>query len=233
MLGSARSPRCGLPDGGLPNRPDVSDRRFAAPLLTHDQPPRRGPLHLGHGDGGEPRQLGHDAATARRQETRGGATARSCCGCDVGERAALQHHREHARALPQQAGGARRQPDPLIRSDPPSQPNYLALFSGSTQGVTSNACPQQFPKADNLGHQLRTAGLSFAGYAESLSKVGFTGCASGGYQRKHNPWVNFTNLPASVNRPFGLPARLSQAADRVVREPEHVPQHARLLDPHR
>jgi hypothetical protein len=68
--------------------------------------------------------------------------------------------------------------------------------------VTSNACPQRFTKTDNLGHQLRTSGLSFAGYAESLPKVGFTGCASGRYQRKHNPWVNFTNLPASVNRPF-------------------------------
>jgi Phosphoesterase family len=84
----------------------------------------------------------------------------------------------------------------------PSQPNYLALFSGSTQGVTSDACPQRFRKADNLGHQLRTAGLSFAGYAESLPQVGFTGCASGRYQRKHNPWVNFTNLPARINRPF-------------------------------
>ena len=84
----------------------------------------------------------------------------------------------------------------------PSQPNYLALFSGSTQGVTSNACPQQFPTADNLGHQLRTAGLSFGGYAESLPTVGYTGCGSGDYRRKHNPWVNFTNLPASVNRPF-------------------------------
>ena len=84
----------------------------------------------------------------------------------------------------------------------PSQPNYLALFSGSTQGVTSDACPQQFPNADNLGHQLRTAGLSFAGYAESLPTVGYTGCGSGDYRRKHNPWVNFTNLPASVNRPF-------------------------------
>jgi hypothetical protein len=37
----------------------------------------------------------------------------------------------------------------------PSQPNYLALFSGSTQGVTSNACPKHFRRADNLGHQLR------------------------------------------------------------------------------
>jgi hypothetical protein len=84
----------------------------------------------------------------------------------------------------------------------PSQPNYLALFSGSTQGVTSNACPQRFTKADNLGHQLRTAGFDFAGYAESMPKVGFTGCASGRYERKHNPWVNFTNLPAGINRPF-------------------------------
>jgi hypothetical protein len=84
----------------------------------------------------------------------------------------------------------------------PSQPNYLALFSGSTHGVTSNACPRRFPRADNLGHQLRTSGFSFAGYAESLPKVGFKGCAAGGYRRKHNPWVNFANLPASVNRPF-------------------------------
>ena len=84
----------------------------------------------------------------------------------------------------------------------PSQPNYLALFSGSTQDVTSDACPQQFPTADNLGHQLRTAGLSFTGYAESLPQVGYAGCGSGDYRRKHNPWVNFLNLPASVNRPF-------------------------------
>jgi hypothetical protein len=84
----------------------------------------------------------------------------------------------------------------------PSQPNYLALFSGSTHGVTSNACPQHFRKADNLGHQLRKSGRSFIGYAESLPKTGFRGCSSGRYLRKHNPWVNFGTLPASTNRPF-------------------------------
>jgi hypothetical protein len=84
----------------------------------------------------------------------------------------------------------------------PSQPNYLALFSGSTHGVTSNACPQHFRKADNLGHQLRKSGRSFVGYAESLPKTGFRGCSSGRYLRKHNPWVNFGTLPASTNRPF-------------------------------
>ena len=84
----------------------------------------------------------------------------------------------------------------------PSQPNYLALFSGSTRGVKSNACPKHFRTADNLGHQLRKAGLSFIGYSESLPKTGFRGCASGRYMRKHNPWVNFGTLPASTNRPF-------------------------------
>jgi Phosphoesterase family len=84
----------------------------------------------------------------------------------------------------------------------PSQPNYLALFSGSTRGVRSNACPQRFRKADNLGHQLRKSGLSFIGYSESLPKTGFRGCTSGRYVRKHNPWVNFATLPASTNRPF-------------------------------
>ena len=84
----------------------------------------------------------------------------------------------------------------------PSQPNYLALFSGSTQGVTSNACPRHFRRADNLGRQLRKSGRSFIGYAESLPKTGFRGCGSGRYLRKHNPWVNFGTLPASTNRPF-------------------------------
>ena len=34
--------------------------------------------------------------------------------------------------------------------------------------------------------------------------VGFTGCSShdGLYARKHNPWVNFSDVPASANQPF-------------------------------
>ena len=84
----------------------------------------------------------------------------------------------------------------------PSQPNYFALFSGSTRGVRSNACPQRLRKTQNLGSQLRRAGLSFTGYAESLPKTGFTGCVRGRYHRKHNPWVNFGNLPRSSNQPL-------------------------------
>jgi len=83
----------------------------------------------------------------------------------------------------------------------PSQPNYIALFSGSQQGVTSNDC-RDLGSAPNLGSQLEQAGLSFTGYAESLPKVGYTGCVSGEYKRKHNPWVSFSNLSPQVNQPF-------------------------------
>ena len=83
----------------------------------------------------------------------------------------------------------------------PSQPNYLALFSGSTQGVSGDNCPNSYA-ADNLGHQLRAAGYSFAGYAEDLPGVGAMTCSAGSYARKHAPWTDFTDLPAIVGQPF-------------------------------
>jgi hypothetical protein len=87
----------------------------------------------------------------------------------------------------------------------PSQPNYLALYSGSTQGVTSDGTPDETFTTPNLGGELIAAGLSFAGYSESMPSVGFTGSESNGglYARKHNPWVDFADVPASANRPFG------------------------------
>jgi phosphatidylinositol-3-phosphatase len=83
----------------------------------------------------------------------------------------------------------------------PSQPNYLALFSGSTQGVKDDACPLTF-RGPNLAAQLHAAGYTFTGYSEDLPSVGYTGCRTGGYARKHNPWVDFPALPASMNQPY-------------------------------
>ncbi|MCW2534414.1 MAG: acid phosphatase [Modestobacter sp.] len=92
----------------------------------------------------------------------------------------------------------------------PSQPNYLALFSGSTQGVTDDRCPQKLT-GDNLASQLLATGQTFVGYSEDLPRAGYTGCSAGDYRRKHNPWVNFTGLPASVNQPFSaLPTDYAQ-----------------------
>jgi phosphatidylinositol-3-phosphatase len=80
----------------------------------------------------------------------------------------------------------------------PSQPNYIALFSGGTQGVTNDDCPKNFSKG-NLGQQLIAGGFSFKGYSESMPSAGYTGCSSGTYRRKHNSWVDFTNVPAASN----------------------------------
>ncbi len=82
----------------------------------------------------------------------------------------------------------------------PSQPNYLALFSGSTRGISSNACPLELSGA-NLAGALLEKGLSFASYAESMPQAGFEGCVYGAYQRKHNPVANWKELVA-LNQPF-------------------------------
>lgn len=99
----------------------------------------------------------------------------------------------------------------------PSQPNYLALFSGSTQGVVSDATyPHEQFTGPNLGAKLLAPGLTFGGYSEGLPEVGWDGDSAGDdvtgyYRRKHNPWVNWQDatvplplnkLPSTVNLPF-------------------------------
>jgi phosphatidylinositol-3-phosphatase len=88
----------------------------------------------------------------------------------------------------------------------PSQPNYLALFSGDTRGVTDDRCPLTFD-APNLATQLTAAGYSFAGYAEDLPETGYTGCRAGEYARKHSPWTDFSTVPPAANQPLSaMPA---------------------------
>lgn len=86
----------------------------------------------------------------------------------------------------------------------PSQPNYLDLFSGSSQGVKGDGVPKARFATDNLASELIKHNYTFAGYSEGLPKTGYNGPydLKSGYARKHNPWVNFVNLPDSVNLPF-------------------------------
>jgi len=94
----------------------------------------------------------------------------------------------------------------------PSEPNYAAIFSGSTQGLTSDSCPHTFT-GGNLGKQLIDAGKTFKGYSESMPSDGYTGCSSGQYQRKHNGWVNFSNVPAASNLRYAdFPASTNYAS---------------------
>lgn len=82
----------------------------------------------------------------------------------------------------------------------PSQPNYLALFSGSTRGITSNSCPLDL-SGPNLASALMEKGYSFTSYSESMPEPGYEGCIYGAYMRKHNPVANWKDL-AAYNLPF-------------------------------
>jgi hypothetical protein len=85
----------------------------------------------------------------------------------------------------------------------PSQPNYYALFSGSTQGVTDDSCVQPgFSSAANLGSEVIAAGKTWGSYNETLPSQGSTTCSSGSYAQKHNPWFGFSNVPTSTAKTF-------------------------------
>jgi len=83
----------------------------------------------------------------------------------------------------------------------PSEPNYLALFSGSTQGVSDDSCPHRF-SAPNLAADLIAAGRTFTSYAEDLPSAGSAACTAGEYARKHAPWTDFSNVPGPASQPF-------------------------------
>jgi phosphatidylinositol-3-phosphatase len=84
----------------------------------------------------------------------------------------------------------------------PSEPNYMALFAGSTFGLTADTCPANEGNTANLGSEILAAGYTFKGYSEGLPSTGSTTCTSGNYARKHSPWINFSNVPASDSLPF-------------------------------
>ena len=83
----------------------------------------------------------------------------------------------------------------------PSEPNYLALFEGDTENLTDDSCPHTYHAA-NLASGLLASAQTFLGYSESMPSNGYTGCNNGNYARKHNPWVNYANVPATVNLTF-------------------------------
>ncbi|MBL1087557.1 acid phosphatase [Streptomyces actinomycinicus] len=83
----------------------------------------------------------------------------------------------------------------------PSQPNYLALFSGGIQGVTGDECYRAgFSNGPNLASELIAKGKTWASYNEGLPGQGSTSCTEGRYARKHNPWFAFSNVPTDTAR---------------------------------
>jgi phosphatidylinositol-3-phosphatase len=93
----------------------------------------------------------------------------------------------------------------------PSLPNYLALISGSTHGVTGDCrlCPQQGP---TIGSQLTRAGRTWGAFAEGYPRAPE-------FDRKHVPFLYFAHdaakvKPLSAFRPSALPAFSFVVPDR-------------------
>jgi hypothetical protein len=75
----------------------------------------------------------------------------------------------------------------------PSQPNYFALFSGSTQGVHDDR--RHTFDTPTLTSVLAAANKSFIGFVETESKL--FGFIETGSSHDHNPWESFINARAA------------------------------------
>jgi phosphatidylinositol-3-phosphatase len=81
----------------------------------------------------------------------------------------------------------------------PSLPNYLALVSGSTHGIT-NDCTTCFVAGPSLADTVEAAGKTWKTYAEGLPRAGYTGPAAGRYVMKHVPFLYFRDVRKSPSR---------------------------------
>jgi hypothetical protein len=70
----------------------------------------------------------------------------------------------------------------------PSLPNYIALVSGSTQGITSD-CTSCRADAPNLAGQLERAHRSWKAYLEGLPRPCARPARAGRYAKKHDPFA--------------------------------------------
>lgn len=89
----------------------------------------------------------------------------------------------------------------------PSLPNYLALTSGSTFGITSD-CLSCFIRSDNLGAELSAHHIGWEAFFQDVSSPCYLGTSYGSYAAKHNPFRYYVDVRSSRSlcshlRPFG------------------------------
>jgi hypothetical protein len=88
----------------------------------------------------------------------------------------------------------------------PSEPNYLALWSGSTQGVTDDAV-YNFTSGSTLADEIAASGRTWHVAAQNLSLGCYTGATAAGgedgagtYARKHAPAISWTSVSGDPTR---------------------------------
>ena len=80
----------------------------------------------------------------------------------------------------------------------PSIGNYFMLTAGAI--ITNNDSFCSTITNDNVVRHLLTAGKTWKSYAESLPSVGYTGCGSGAYVKRHNPLAYFSDVANSSQK---------------------------------
>jgi phospholipase C len=81
----------------------------------------------------------------------------------------------------------------------PSLPNYLAMVSGSTHGITSD-CTTCVASGKSLADTIEASGRTWKTYAEGLPSPGFLGSSNRGYAKKHDPFAYFPNIADNPRR---------------------------------
>jgi hypothetical protein len=81
----------------------------------------------------------------------------------------------------------------------PSLPDYLALTSGSTQGIDSD-CTDCHAPGRSIVDQLAGAGLTWKAYMEDLPRPCFRGAGAGGYAKKHDPFMYYDAVAGDPSR---------------------------------
>lgn len=80
----------------------------------------------------------------------------------------------------------------------PSQGNYVALTSGSLNGVTGDG--KYDLNVNNVVDLLEARGLTWKIYVEAYPGNCFLGMSNAGYVRKHNPFISYVNIQKNPTR---------------------------------
>lgn len=81
----------------------------------------------------------------------------------------------------------------------PSLPNYIALLAGNPLGIESD-CTECQPHGATLVDQLEGAHLDWGAYMEGMPAPCYAGSSVGGYAKKHNPFMYFTQIARNPAR---------------------------------
>ena len=90
----------------------------------------------------------------------------------------------------------------------PSLPNYIALMSGDTQGITKD-CEDCFVNSPNLADLIETSGRTWKTYQEDMPSACFVGDAKP-YVQRHNPFMYFDSIRLNAARCQGSVVPLEQ-----------------------